>query len=177
MKSYMLVALFLFIYISNVIAQMPDFSKEVKAAMLQVSVMEGKWEGKGWRVNPNGEKAYSNVEENLQWKLDSTIILIEGIGKTDDGNVVHNALAVLSFDPFKKKYAMKSFLSNGMSTDAYFEIVEENKIFKWGFDVPRGGKIQYTITNDGTNWKEEGEYSADGENWNKIFEMILVKVE
>lgn len=156
---------------------MPDFSAEVKTEMQKVEVMAGKWEGKGWRQNPNGEKSYSMVSENLHWKLDGTVLIMEGIGKTEEGATVHNAFGVLSYNHFQKKYSMTSHLSNGLSTDANFEVIEPNKIFKWWFEDGRGGTIRYTINNDGKNWNEEGEYSRDGNNWNKFFEMNLVRVE
>ncbi|MFZ0391821.1 MAG: hypothetical protein WAN36_15275, partial [Calditrichia bacterium] len=88
--------IFILLYISNIFGQMPDVSADVKDAMSQVSVMAGEWEGRGWRMTPGGEKAYSNVEENLHWKLDKTILILEGLGKTDEGKVVHNAYGVLS---------------------------------------------------------------------------------
>ncbi|MFZ0390491.1 MAG: hypothetical protein WAN36_08520, partial [Calditrichia bacterium] len=69
-----------------------------------------------------------------------------------------------------------SYLSNGLSADAYFKVIEPNKKFEWGFDNSRGGKTRYTATSNGSSWKEEGEYSADGKNWSKFFEMSLTKV-
>ena len=152
MKNLLMIVFVFFSYI--LFAQMPDFSGEVKSAMEQVNVMAGNWEGKGWRMNPGGEKSFSNVSESLHWKLDGTVLILEGIGKTDEGKVVHNAFGVLSYDPFQKKYKMNSHLSNGMSTEASFEVVEPNKSFKWWFEDGRGGTIRYTINNDGKNWKE-----------------------
>ncbi len=160
-----------------IFAQMPDFKIPVQVAMQQVSVIPGKWEGKGWTVGQNGEKSYTNVTENLQWKLDSTLILLEGFGKKDDGKVEHNALGVLSYDPFKKKFEMTSHLSSGLSTTANWEVIKPNEKFKWWFDDGRGGTIRYNITTDGKHWKEEGEYSKDGKTWNKFFEMNLDKVD
>ena len=175
MKKLIVILFLVFTY--NLFAQMPDFSVEVKTEMQKVEVMAGKWEGKGWRQNPNGEKSFSNVSENLYWKLDGTILVMEGVGKTAEGNVVHNAFGVLSYNPFQKKYRMSSQLSNGMSTDANFEVIESNKSFKWWFEAGRGGTIRYTINMDGKNWSEIGDYSRDGNNWSKFFEMNLNKVE
>lgn len=175
MKKIIAVLFLVFTY--NLSAQMPDFSAEVKTEMQKVEVMAGKWEGKGWRQNPSGEKSYSNVSENIYWKLNGTILVMEGVGTTDEGSVVHNAFGVLSYNPFQKKYRMSSQLSNGMSTDANFEVTEPNKIFKWWFEDGRGGTIRYTINNDGKNWNEIGEYSRDGNNWSKFFEMNLIRSE
>lgn len=167
----------LYILISiNLFAQMPDFSKEVQTAMSNVSVMIGKWEGDGWRSSPNGEKNFSHIIENIEWKLDKTLLVLEGLGEKDGKNV-HNAYGVLSYNPHADKYTLKTFLSSGLSTDANFEIVETNKIFRWWFEDNRGGTIQYTITNDGSTWNEIGEYSMDKKLWRKFFEMNLKRVD
>ena len=172
-----ILSLILFLFSATTIfAQMPDFSKDIKLAMKQIEIMDGKWEGSGWRMNPDGTKSNSDVVENLYFKLDSTLLVLEGLGTDDDGKAVHNAFGIISFDPFKKKFQMKSFLSNGLSTDADFEVVEPNKSFKWWFKPPRGGTVKYTISYQDNIWTEIGEFSKDEENWVKFFEMNLKKI-
>jgi hypothetical protein len=125
----------------------------------------------------NGEKHFSNVKENLQWKLNNTVLEIEGVGKTDEGVVVHNALGVLYYDPTVKKVKMHSHLQSGLSTVANFEVIEPNQKYEWWFEDGRGGTIKYKISIDSGNWKEEGEYSRAGMQPSKFFEMNLKKVE
>jgi hypothetical protein len=168
-----LLLLFIIIFTYQIFAQMPDFKRPVQDSMQQASAMIGKWEGKGWQMNQSGEKKNSNVSENIQWELDSTLILFEGEGKKDDGTIAHNALGLLSFNPFNKKYEFNSHLASGLETMANFEVIIPNSNFKWWFNDNRGGTIRYTITIDGNKWKEEGEYSQDGTKWNKFFEMNL----
>lgn len=176
MKNIVFTVLIFILIKGNTFAQMPDYSKEIKSAMDDISIMEGKWEGKGWRTNRDGTKSASNVFENLYFKLDKTLLVLEGLGKNDEGEVVHNAYATISYNNFTKKYALKSFLSNGLSTDASFEVIEKNKKFKWWFKEPRGGTIRYSIRFENGTWIEEGEYSKDEKTWNKFFEMKLEKV-
>ncbi len=102
---------------------------------------------------------------------------MEGFGQNDSGKTTHDALGLLSYNPIKYKFIMTAHLASGLSTDANFEALEPNKKLKWWFDDGRGGTIKYFITNDGTNWKEEGEYYRDGNNWNKFFEMNLKKID
>ncbi len=168
--------LFLFtLFTVQILAQMPDFKRPVQDSMSQVSVMVGKWEGKGWQMNQSGEKNNSNITENIQWELDSTLILMEGIGKRDDGTIAHKALGLLSYNPFNNKYEFNSHLASGLEANASFEIIKPNEKFKWWFSDNRGGTIRYTITIENNKWKEEGEYSQDGNQWNKFFEMNLEK--
>ena len=157
--------------------QMIDSQLEVHKAMKNVSVINGRWQGRGWSLMGGGEKSYTNVTENFQWKLDSTIVMLEGLGKKDDGTVVHNALAILSYDIFKKKFSLNSYVARGLSTNANFEVLEPNKKFRWWFDDGHGGTIRYNITIEKKQWKEEGEHSSDGKTWNKFFEMNLKKAK
>ena len=168
--------LFLFIsFTFPVLGQMVNSKYEVHKAMKNLSAINGRWEGRGWILNAMGKKSYSNVTENFQWKLDSTIIMVEGVGKKDDGTIVHNALGIISYDIFKKKYSMNSYVARGLSTNANFEVLEANKKFRWWFEDNSGGIFRYTTTTDSKHWKEEGEYSGDGKTWKKFFEMNLGK--
>ena len=129
-----------------------------------------------------GEPKRSTVDEHIEFKLEGSIVLVEGTGKTTDPAtkteaIVHHALGILSYDQATSQYKFKSYLNNGRSTDAWFNITGENK-YQWGFDVPTG-KIKYSITIDPTQktWNEIGEFSRDGNTWMKFFEMNLKKVE
>jgi len=141
----------------------------------------GQWQGNGWMQMGPGESKNFIVDEVIQSKLDETILIIEGIGKTRDAQTnaettVHHALAVLSYDPVGSEYKFKAHLKNGRSTEAWFKVLAENK-FQWGFDSPQG-KIRYSIMIDPVKkmWNESGEFSNDGNNWRKFIEMNLKKI-
>ncbi len=170
-----IIAITFLLCFSSASAQRGDYSAEVKDAMSKLSVLNGKWEGSGWMMSPKREKNNSNVKETLTWKLDNTVLLIEGIGKDDSGKVVHNAMATVFYDAKEKQYRMISHLSDGMWTDATFEVIEDNKKFKWTIDT-RGASIVYTINIEDGKWFEEGSYSRAGmEEPMKFFEMNLQK--
>lgn len=141
----------------------------------------GRWQGEGSIQMGPGEPKKSSVDEQIESRLDGTLIVMEGIGKGLDadnkGSVVHHAFGVLSFDQNSNQYKFKTYLKDGRNTDAWFNVTGENN-FQWGFDVPNR-KIRYTIVIDPSKktWKETGEHSADGTGWMKFFEMNLTKVE
>lgn len=158
-------------------AQMPDVKEPVQTAMQDVSVMAGEWQGSSWTMTPDGSRKTAQMHETIEWKLDDTILLIEGLGKNKEGETAHHALGVLSFEPFSKSYKLNSHIAEGLSTAASFEVVTPNEKFMWGYEVP-GGKIRFTITisEDGTHWHEKGEYSPDGTSWYPTMEMNLDKI-
>ena len=138
----------------------------------------GRWHGEGSTQMGPGDPKKSTVDEQLDFKLDGTVLLIEGVGKAVPGNsVVHHALGILSFDQSDNQYKLNSYLKDGRSTQAWVKIIEDNK-YQWGFDIPNG-KIRYSITIDPAKktWNEIGEISHDnGTTYSKFFEMNLKKL-
>ncbi len=143
----------------------------------------GRWQGEGWMQMGPGEPKKSTVDEKIEAKLDGMVYLVEGVGKainpqTKQEAVVHHALALLSYDQGSGQYKFRTHLKDGRSSDAWFTVTGENT-FQWGFDIPNRGKTRYSIKLDPDNktWNEIGEFSADGNTWNKFFEMNLKKTE
>lgn len=140
----------------------------------------GHWQGSGsMRMGP-GEPKTSTVDERIETRLNGNVVIVEGVGKHTENNietVVHHAFGVLGFNPIKDEYSFRTFLMDGKTTDAWFKVIGENQ-YQWGFDAGNG-KIRYTITINAakSTWNEIGEYSADGNNWMKFFEMNLTKVD
>lgn len=142
----------------------------------------GRWEGEGWMRMGPGEPRKANVVEQITPKLGGLVYLVEGVGTIPGdapgaGQKVHEAIALLSYDPASSQYKFRSHVMSGHSSDAWFTVSGQGK-FQWGFDIPNYGKMRYTITLDvdkGT-WHEIGEISQDGSTWNKNFEMNLKKV-
>lgn len=181
MKTSCIIGLVVVALISNKLIAQPS-EAVAKEKMNAFSFWAGNWQGEGFIQMGPGPSKHSFVDEHLEFKLDGTVLLIEGIGKSIDGQtneskVVHHALAILSFDQNTDQYKMNSYLKDGRSTEAWVNIIEENK-YEWGFDVPNG-KIKYSITIDPAKktWNEVGAFSNDnGSTWMKFFEMNLKKV-
>ncbi len=153
-----------------------------KEKMKVFAVWEGEWRGEGWMQMGPGEPKTSRVDEKIQSKLDGTVYLVEGIGKstnpqTNEEMIVHQALGLISWNNTTNEYQFRTHLKDGRSTDAWLKVVGENK-FQWGFEVPGRGQTRYSITLDPIKktWNEIGEFSQDGNNWSKFFEMNLTKV-
>jgi hypothetical protein len=143
----------------------------------------GRWQGESSMQMGPGEPRKATMDETIQSKLDGMILVVEGIGKaphtqTKEDIVVHHAFAILSYDKASGQYKFKTYLKDGRSADAWLTVSGANT-FAWGFDIPGRGKMRYTITLDPgkKTWHETGEFSADGTQWNKFFEMNLKKVD
>jgi hypothetical protein len=179
MKNILILFLMLAGMISNKLQAQPS-ELVGKEKMKAFGYWAGRWQGEGSIQMGPGQPKKSAVDEHMEFKLEGMVLLIEGIGKgveeTNKGNVVHHALGILSFDQATNQYVLNSYLKDGKNTQAWFNILEENK-YQWGFDVPNG-KIKYTITLEPAKntWNEIGEFSKDnGSTWMKFFEMNLKK--
>lgn len=180
MKHLVLTILVLvFVTSINLLAQAPAGAVH-REKLAVFSNWIGEWTGEGSVQMAPGTPKKSSVYEKIEYKLDGAVVLIEGTGKSIDETtkkeiITHHALAVLSWDDTSQEYKFKTYLQDGKSTDAWFKHIEENK-YAWGFETPNG-QIKYSITIDGTKktWKEIGEFSKDGTQWFKFFEMNLNK--
>ncbi|HEX5168988.1 MAG TPA: hypothetical protein VFW11_07425 [Cyclobacteriaceae bacterium] len=165
-------------YSKFVIAQAPDFSALCQEEMKKVAYLSGHWKGEAVYQRGAGSPITVMQEEKVEFKLDGTVLLIEGTGRNANEEIVFNALALLNYHPIDKTFKFKSYLKEGHSTDPYFIILGQNK-FEWGFDIHGGGKTKYTITLDPSqqSWNEKGEYSQDGNTWFPFIELKLKKIE
>jgi hypothetical protein len=174
-------ALFLGLAIGHTHAQgLGKASDALKQEMQKLAYFAGKWKGEAIAKQRNGPDTKVIQEENIQYKLDNTLLLIEGTGRNPDNlnEIVFNALAVVNYDEVSKQFKFRSHLKDGKQTDAYFKVISENH-FEWGFDVPNNAKIRYFITLDpkAKTWDEIGEYSADGATWYSFIQLKLTKLD
>ncbi len=159
----------------SALAQPP--SKVAQEQLQKLAYWQGDWKGEASIRRGPGEPTVVIQEEHIEFRLEGTILLIEGIGKSPtDGSKTFNALAIINYDETSNEFKMKSYLQEGRSTDAWFKIVADNQ-YEWGFDIA-SGKIKYTIILDAKQgtWNEKGAYSQDGNNWMPFMEMNLKKV-
>jgi hypothetical protein len=174
-------ALFLGLAIGHTHAQgLSKASDALKQEMQKLSYFAGKWKGEAVAKQRSGVDTKIIQEENIQFKLDNTLLVIEGTGTNPENptDIVFNALAFISYDEATKEFSMRSHLKDGKKTDAYFKILAENH-FEWGFAVQNNAKMRYDLKLDPKtkSWNEIGEYSPDGVTWYKFIELKLTKLD
>ena len=147
--------------------------------MGKLDFLIGEWKGEAWMQRGPGKPEYFVQTEKVTPTAGGKALLVEGLGrkKQEDGtagDVVHDAVALISWDKAGKNYRFDAHVAQQESVDTALEVTAPNTAV-WGFDMPQG-KIRYTIrlTEKG-EWNEVGEFSRDGTNWMKFFEMTLTK--
>jgi len=143
--------------------------------MNNLSFMMGTWEGTGWYQMGQDERDVFNIHETITEKLDGLLLLIEGHG-TSNGQTVHKAFAVISWDPDNEQYKFESHTYDGRSVNANATL--KGKVFTWYFDVPGRGSIRYVINiNEDDEWIEKGSFSSDGKTWYPFMGMTLKRIK
>ncbi|HET8548798.1 MAG TPA: DUF1579 family protein [Bryobacteraceae bacterium] len=147
------------------------------AEMKKLDFLLGEWRGGGW-IQMGPEKQEFEGRESVASKLGGLILTIEGVHhrKAGSGTPVHNAFAVVSYDPRARMYQFRAYTANGQALTADGRIRDGG--FEWGFEVPGGSgmKIRYFIRlDDKGKWVETGEMSRDGSEWRQFFEMRLTR--
>jgi hypothetical protein len=141
-----------------------------KQEISKLNFLVGKWEGEGWIMGRDGKKYSFQQKENIQYKIDGVAILIEGLGKSN-GQITHNALAIISYNKKDGIYNFQSYTSTGRGGSFDAELIDGK--FYW---YPNNNMRYIIWLNDKGQWYETGEYRRD-EKWNQFFEMTLNKKE
>ena len=132
----------------------------------------GNWRGSGWTLLPDGSRHRFESREIVVPKLSGNAILVEGRHYQPGApeRLVHDAIAMITWDSRTKAYRFRSALANGMGGD--FEIKPTADGFTWRIDTP-GGPIAYTVTHRNGVWTERGSRPGPGGTSVDFFEMSL----
>jgi hypothetical protein len=179
MKNLIIAVVFIIVHNFSLEAQTnPADTSSTHVRQMEIfTPWQGDWKGEGI-MNRNGQQQKFQIDERITMKLGGSILTVEGVGKDTGGanaKIVHHAYGVLNYDSPTGKYNFRSYLADGKSTNAWFEVINHSK-YQWGFNVP-SGKVRYTIVIDANagTWQETGEYSGDGNNWFQFLTMHLAK--
>jgi hypothetical protein len=140
-------------------------------AMKPLAALDGEWRGTATITMPNGSMVSTHTER-VGPMLDGSIKVIEGRSYAQDGSVVFNAFAVISFDPTSKAYTFRSY-AQGHSGDHPFRATADG--FVW--EMARGPvTTRYTtVIKDGT-WTEIGERIEAGKEPVRFIELKLQRI-
>lgn len=142
-----------------------------KEAMSKLAAMDGVWRGEAVMAMPSGKHTLTQTERVGPF-LDGAVRVMEGRGYESDGRVSFNAFGIVSYDPDKKAYSLRSY-TQGRAGDFPLTVTADG--FAW--EISAGPMtIRYVATiKDGT-WHEVGDRIASGSEPVRFFEMTLKRV-
>jgi hypothetical protein len=112
-------------------AQQPSSVGMQREAMQKLSFLAGHWSGPATIVRGPGEPLHLTQTEDIQYKLDGLVMLIEGASRDAVGKTQFSALATIAFDEATHTYRFRAY------HDGRFlgtELTVAANSFSWGFD-------------------------------------------
>jgi hypothetical protein len=153
----------------------PDPAKLLAAqreALAKLTFLDGVWRGPAMTVEASGAKHELVQTERVGPMLDGAVKVIEGRGYAADGSVAFNALAIVSYDPAKQAYSIRSY---AMGNAGDFVLTPTADGFTW--EIPAGPMtIRYTVVIKDGAWHEVGDRVVPGKDPTRFFEMTLTRV-
>lgn len=172
---FVLPVLFAATAIASTPASVTPASVTDATAMRKADFLVGHWQGSGWIVSGSDHVRHTFTEsETLTLKQGGSLLLIEGEGHNAKGKVVHDALAVMTWDAQAQHYRWQAWSDGAPYIDASASIGDKTLV--WGFQEPHAGTLRFTIKLDAQGrWVETGEMSPDGKRWFPFFGMTLTR--
>ena len=139
-------------------------------AMQALAFLDGTWRGGAATAEASGELVQT---ERVGTLLGGSVRLVEGRGYDASGETVFNALGIISFDPVRRAYSIRSY-AMGYAGDYPLTVRPDG--FAWSHPAGPGATMRYTATVIGDEWHEVGERVAEGASPVQVFEMRLRRV-
>jgi hypothetical protein len=150
--------------------RVPDIESQ-RAAMKKLSFLIGKWSGEARILRGSGEPLELIQTEEAEYKLDGSILLVEGIGRSrSDGKVVLQALGIVSYDDEARAYRMRAY-NNGRYTESEVKLGEDGKGITWGFALGEIKTSSVLRINEKGEWTELTEIAIGSQPPRKFMEL------
>jgi hypothetical protein len=144
-----------------------------RAAMKKLDFLLGQWSGEARVQRGPGEALDLIQTEDVQYKLDGLILLIEGAGRNkSDGEAAFGALATISYDEETGSYRMRAY-NDGRYLETELKLTDKGKGFTWGF-MFGPIKTSYVMRiNEKGEWTEVGQATRGAESPRKFVELTV----
>jgi hypothetical protein len=168
----LLAAAFMLSSVQSLAAQQP-LSNSVEAqreAMHKLSFLAGHWSGPVTIVRGPGEPLHLTQTEDVAYKLDGMVLLVEGKSTGSDGKVMFNALATIAYDDVSHAYRFRAY-NDGHYLDTELSVPANG--FSWGFSAGPAHIVNTMHLTSKGEWEETTEASVGGNPPHRSVEMLL----
>jgi hypothetical protein len=143
-----------------------------RAAMKKLDFLVGNWAGQAKLLRAGGETIEVVQTEEVHYKLDGLVLLIEGVGRAkSDGKPALQALGVVSYDD-EKGYRFRAF-NDGRFLETELKLLDGEEGATWGFDFGQIKTTSILRINDKGEWTELAEVKIDTNAPLKLMELSV----
>jgi hypothetical protein len=172
LSTTLLVAAFMTSCSLSLAAQQP-VSKGVNAqheAMRKLSFLAGHWSGPVTVVRGPDEALHLTQSEDVEYKLDGLVLLIEGKSTGADGKVLFSALATIAYDDASDTYRFRAY-HDGHYLDT--ELALPANGFSWSFTAGPAHIVNSMHLTGKGQWDEVTEVTVGSSPPHRSLEMLL----
>jgi hypothetical protein len=141
-----------------------------REAMQKLAFLAGHWSGPATIDRGTGEPLHHTQSEDVQYKLDGLVLLIEGKGTSPDGKVVFSALATISFDDATHTYRFRAY-NGGHYLDTELTVFADG--FSWGFPAGPAHIVNTMHLTGKGEWQETTEVTVGNNPPHRGVDMLL----
>ena len=154
------------------VAQQPASSSTdiQREAMRKLSFLAGRWSGPVTIVRGPGEPLHLTQTEDVQYKLDGLVLLIEGKSTSADGKVLFSALATIAYDDASHTYRFRAY-NDGHYLDT--ELTVPANGFSWSFTAGPARIVNTMQLTGKGEWNEATEVTVGSNPPHHSVEMLL----
>ncbi len=171
--STLLLATAVVLVFSRPLAAQPPASAGLEAqrtSLRKLSFLVGHWSGPVTIVRGPGEVLHLTQTEDVEYKLDGLVLLIEGQSTSADGKVLFSALATVAYDDVSHAYHFRAY-HDGHYLDT--ELAVPGNGFSWGFTAGPAHIVNTMHLTDKGEWGEVTDVTVGSNPPHRSMEMLL----
>jgi len=155
-----------------VVGQQPDSSSVAaqREAMHKLSFLAGRWSGPVTIVRGPGEPLHLTQTEDVEYKLDGLVMLVEGKSTGADGKVQFNALATIAYDDSSHTYRIRAY-NDGHYVDT--ELSVPGNGFSWSLTSGPAHIVNTMHLTSQDEWDEVTEVTFGNNPPHRSMQMLL----
>ncbi|MBV9155275.1 MAG: hypothetical protein JO097_03380 [Acidobacteriaceae bacterium] len=141
-----------------------------REAMRKLSFLMGHWSGPVNIVRGPGEALQLTQTEDVGYKLDGLVLMIEGKSTSADGKVPFSALATIAYDDTSRTYRFRAY-NDGHYLDTELSVTGNG--FSWSFNAGPAHVVNTMHLTGKGEWEEITEVSVGGSPPHRSMNMLL----
>jgi hypothetical protein len=165
-------AAFLILLNLSIAAQQPgpNSMDAQREAMHKLAFLAGHWSGPVTIVREQGEALQLTQTEDVEYKLDGLLMLVEGKSTNADGKVLFSALATIAYDDASHTYRFRAY-HDGHYVDTELSVPANG--FSWGFAAGPANIVNTMHLTSKGEWDEVTEVTVGSNPPHRGVNMLL----
>jgi hypothetical protein len=141
-----------------------------REALRKLAFLAGHWSGPVTIIRGPGEALHLTQAEEVEYKLDGLVLLIEGKSTSADGKVLFTALATIAYDDASHVYRFRAY-HDGHYLDTELSVPANG--FSWSFTAGPAHIVNTMHLTDKGEWDEVTEATVGSNPPHRSVEMHL----